>query len=134
MRSLPARTEGCWEWKKWITGKGYGRIKVGGKLMLAHRHFYEMAKGPIPTGLQIDHKCRNRSCVNPEHLEVVTNEVNTQRGESASLDPATVAIMIAFREEGLSLRELSGIFGVSLSTASRTCNGKTWKNEYLMEA
>lgn len=69
---------GCWVW---ITGNGdYGRIRVGAEVKIAHRVAYELFVGPIPAGMQIDHLCRNRSCVNPSHLEPVTNRENTLRG------------------------------------------------------
>lgn len=57
----------------------YGRLS-GKKMILAHRYVYEQVFGPIPNGLVIDHLCRNGLCVNPEHLEAVTNEVNILRG------------------------------------------------------
>jgi hypothetical protein len=77
----------CWEWigsKRCLYGRfGVGgHIKNGGKVIQAHRFSYELLKGPIPKGLQLDHLCRNRSCVNPEHLEIVTNQENCRRGLS----------------------------------------------------
>jgi hypothetical protein len=75
------KTDGCWEWtrgKSW----GYGVHTSGGKRHKAHRFAYELLVGPIPGGLTLDHLCRNRGCVNPTHLEPVTNRENILRGSS----------------------------------------------------
>ena len=73
---------GCWLWNGAVDGCGYGRINIGGRSALAHRVSYEHHVGPIPPGLDIDHLCRNTSCVNPHHLEPVTRAVNVSRGSS----------------------------------------------------
>lgn len=70
----------CWNWTGWNGHKGYGRIWVDGAGRPAHRVSYELAKGPIPEGLVIDHLCRNPGCVNPDHLEPVTQAENNRRG------------------------------------------------------
>ncbi len=71
---------GCWIWSGVRLPSGYGVISRGvGRRMYAHRAMYEYFKGPIPSGHEIDHRCRNKSCVNPEHLEAVIRRVNTQR-------------------------------------------------------
>ena len=74
------RKTGCWVWRRAGNGDGAGRVWFDGKLRLAHRVVYEMVKGPIPDGLQLDHLCANRLCVNPDHLEPVTNRENKLRG------------------------------------------------------
>ena len=73
-------TEGCWLWLGAKHHKGYGSFWTGEKYKEAHRFAYEFAVGAVPEGLQIDHLCRNRGCVKPEHLEAVTQRENLRRG------------------------------------------------------
>lgn len=73
----------CWIWKGARTSNGYGSFNVGGQRTVpAHRFAYELLVGPIPEGLDLDHLCRVRHCVNPMHLEPVTNAENILRGEA----------------------------------------------------
>jgi hypothetical protein len=72
------KTGGCWLWTGSRNGGGYGNY--GGKG--AHRYAYELLKAPIPPGLVIDHLCRVRHCVNPDHMEPVTQSVNCRRGDT----------------------------------------------------
>lgn len=75
-------TSGCWVLKK-PNPKGYGVVRTtSGRSMSAHRYAYSMLVEPVPDELQVDHLCRNRSCVNPSHLEPVTARENALRGES----------------------------------------------------
>jgi len=71
----------CWEWIGYRIHTGYGRFRNGREHVVAHRFSYETAKGPVPIGLDLDHLCRNRRCVNPDHLEPVTRSVNNLRGD-----------------------------------------------------
>ena len=82
----PEPMSGCWLWVGARTAISYGCLRVGSKhtgsrvSVTAHRISYEIHRGPIPAGLQIDHLCRVPSCVNPGHLEAVTPRVNVLRG------------------------------------------------------
>ena len=69
----------CWVWQKNLNKKKYGLIIKIDKISYAHRVYYEKYKGKIPEGLVIDHLCKNKSCVNPDHLEAVTQGENTRR-------------------------------------------------------
>ena len=76
------KTETCWNWIGGDNGVGYGVFFYDGRRGYAHRFSYEFHVGEIPPGLHIDHLCRNTRCVNPEHLEAVTQRENTLRGET----------------------------------------------------
>jgi len=78
---------GCWLWNGYIEKNGYGRIFSGGKMRWAHIVSYELFVGDIPEGEELDHLCRNHSCVNPSHLEPVTHQENMVRSPIGA--PAT---------------------------------------------
>ncbi len=80
-----SRVNGCWEWQGRITCQGYGQIGVGSRVdgsrrtRQAHTVSYETFVGKVPKGLVLDHTCRNRRCINPDHLEPVTAQENIRR-------------------------------------------------------
>lgn len=78
-----SKSDGCWQWRGAVSS-GYGMLWVERRMVPAHRVAYELIVGPIPDGMVIDHLCRNHGCVNPDHLEPVTNHENILRGISAT--------------------------------------------------
>jgi len=76
----PEPMSGCWLWVRVVGKQGYGRLTVDGRRTAAHRASYEAFVGPIPPALVIDHLCATACCVNPDHLEAVTNAENIRRG------------------------------------------------------
>lgn len=81
----------CWYWMGSVKSTGYGRVTIMGRQQSAHKVVYKYYKGPVTAGLQLDHLCRVRCCVNPEHLEPVTQRENILRGLAPSAYAARVA-------------------------------------------
>lgn len=75
------KTDSCWNWTGSLRN-GYGLFRFNGKIQSAHRVSFELIKGKIPKGLELDHLCRNPSCVNSDHLEPVTGKENNARSDS----------------------------------------------------
>lgn len=87
MNRMVVEASGCWRWTGSTTG-GYGQCNFLRGERRAHRLAYRTFVGPIPEGLVLDHLCRNRSCVNPSHLEPVTNQTNVLRGTGSTAERA----------------------------------------------
>lgn len=99
------KTDTCWLWTRTLERGGYARFRLNGKMKSAHRLSYNDAIGPIPEGLQLDHLCRVRHCVNPDHLEPVTARENTLRGEGpASMNARRTLCVNGHPFTGLTVR------------------------------
>lgn len=85
-RIQPEPNSGCWLWLGSLRDSkdGYGGASWGGKAWRTHKLVYVLLKGEIQEGLQLDHRCRNRICCNPDHLEPVTQKINIHRGEGVA--------------------------------------------------
>ncbi len=119
---------GCWIWTGHKDRHGYGLEQSGGKSKRAHRLFYEHAKGIIPNGLILDHLCKNKSCVNPHHLEAVTEAENVRRGLRAKLTASDAAKIKRLVLDGMPQKDVANRFGVNRVTISNLMTGKSWKD------
>lgn len=121
---MPEPTSGCWLWLGTIqAGGGYG---VFGK-QYAHRFSYEISRGPIPDGREIDHLCRNRQCVNPAHLEAVDHRTNMLRGTA----PSAVVYRAGTCRRGHPWTEESTQWRQNGSRYCRTCSRSLrWHTNY----
>lgn len=79
MAKIEVMPWGCWWWTGARNTKGYGSTWIGKEAKTAHVVAYQVFVGPVPPGYEVDHLCRFRCCVNPEHLEAVTPKINTSR-------------------------------------------------------
>jgi hypothetical protein len=118
----------CWIWQLTLNQDGYARTYRRGTT-LAYKAYYERVHGPVPDGLQLDHLCCQRDCVNPYHLEAVTNIENTRRGKSTKLNPDKVRrIRELARTTNLTYEAIGKLFGISLSQVSRIILRQRWKD------
>ncbi len=117
----------CWAWLGSVNKQtGYGKKQWHGKTVLAHRWIWEMFFGQIPDDLVINHKCSNRQCVNPHHLEVVTTTENCRHGNGTKL---TAKIVRAIREIEPQWGDRNAIarkYGISPITVSDIRNRRSW--------
>ncbi len=126
----------CWLWTAGLDRCGYGKFRLEKKLVKTHRLSLEWSLGrPIGAGLVARHKCRNRNCVNPEHLEEGTYSENSQdrvrdgtsnRGTKHPKCKLSEEQVLAIRADPRTLRVIAAEYGISWNIVGRIKTGKTW--------
>lgn len=134
---------GCWEFKGPKNLDGYGRVRYKRRKTMAHRIAHEAWIGPIPDGLFIRHKCDNRPCINPDHLETGTNAQNVQdkmdRGRfiprygsdatNVKLNEEQVrAIRAEYVPGGETHKQIAGRYGVCEATIQHILKRRSWRH------
>ena len=138
--SFTIKENGCWECSTPVNSAGYPTAKINGKTTTVHRHIYEMVFGKIPDGLVVRHKCDNKRCINPAHLETGTYGDNvrdrdergrTATGEKNGNSKLTEAEVRLIKQSLLyfSISHLSETFSVDRKTIRDIRDGKTWANK-----
>jgi HNH endonuclease len=92
------KTDSCWEWTAAKSVDGYANFWYRNAWLRAHRVSYEWAHGPIPAGMQVDHMCRNPGCVNPVHMRLATNALNSQNRSGAYSNGTSGARGVSWRK------------------------------------
>lgn len=126
--------EGCWEWQRCRLPQGYGRLRVSGKGVLAHR-LALLGEDGLSNPLQVMHKCHNPSCINPAHLELGTGKDNMRQSQSdsrlgRSMCEAHVLDVYTALEEGATIEALAAKYGVDKSTIGHIRTGQRWAHLY----
>jgi HNH endonuclease len=113
----------CWIWKLARNRDGYGVVRDGAGMKLAHRVEYEKHEGAIPDGLTLDHLCKERGCVNPAHLQPVSLAENCRRGSRTKLTPEQVR---EIRSSSETQHVLARRYGVTQGHISRIKRRQCW--------
>ena len=124
--------DGCWIWQKYTTKHGYGHLKIKGKMWRAHRASYLAFNDNLPELAVVRHKCHNKNCVNPKHLELGTHAQNLQdtyrtgNSKSAKLTYDQVLDIKDLIKDGLTLKSIADMYGVNYYTIRDIKRGHRW--------
>lgn len=128
MKFVEVQPDGCWKWTGHIDSEGYGRFKLNGRWRLAHCVSHEIHKGNVPDGLEIDHVCRHRWCVNPDCLEAVTHAENMRRGVANAVPSSMARMAKTICKQGHALTPDNIYWTKERHRKCRACR-RIWKEE-----
>jgi HNH endonuclease len=115
----------CWTWQWNKSNGGYALTGAGqvnkGESRYVHRRDWTRIHGPVPPGMELDHLCRVRSCINPDHLEPVTKKENARRGSNTKLTPELIQEMFRLKLGGMRVRVIAEMFGIHKSYLEALC-------------
>lgn len=119
----------CWVWNWSVDKNGYGQVSFQGNATKAHIASYKTTKGAIPKGYEVDHLCFNPPCINPDHLEAVTRQVNQDRRRYIKLSPEKIPVIRQLAAWGSGYADIGKLFGVTAPAIWAALNNKTWGPE-----
>lgn len=120
-------TTACWIWQLSFFPNGYGQVTDGNRSKTtAHRALYQELRGPVPRDLQLDHLCRQRDCVNPDHLEPVTHLENCRRSNSTRLTEEDVREIRRLCSDGARPVEVAAQYGLTRQYVNALVRGEYW--------
>lgn len=119
---------GCWNWLIGLNPNGYASVRCNNRTRVIYKWLWEILNGPTPTGLELDHKCRNRRCINPEHLRLVTHAENMRAGAMTKLKHAQVIEIRRLLAEGVTHRAIAPLFNVEKTAITNISRGHTWRD------
>lgn len=124
---------GCWVWQRFLNDRGYGQMwdSAARKNRNAYAVYYERKFGPAPDGLELDHLCRNRACVNPDHLEAVLRSENLRRGMATKLTRIQAVEIHAASHAGESASSIARRHGMAKSAVLYLLHGSTWVDVFM---
>lgn len=131
-------SSGCWNWTASIQNSGYGKFRVGDKMMSSHRVSYLIYKGEIPENMNVCHKCDNKLCVNPDHLFLGSQadnirdkikkgrQTNGEKAWNAKLTKTQVKVIREAHKNGFQMKQIRDYFKISWTSISNIINKKRW--------